>query len=159
MKRFMLLVSICLLNGCARYDIQTESMRADLGHKINKYDQVERGGEQTLTVREMSINKLNDIIPNGGGSSQGNAPKGYIGIVKNFSEHEMYNFVIRGIDVPTETKSFLLPAGMSAETYLLPGKYTCTVYRGSRIEGNPWKFSVGLQVHEFLGKKYHWYVY
>jgi hypothetical protein len=107
-----------------------------------------------LETRRMTVEKLRNATPEIGVSPDG-TPQGFLGIVKNFSERETYNFIIRG----PENVAFLLGPGQQKEHYLVPGGYRCFVYRDNRRVGEPWIFQVSLQKQYFLDQWVHWYVF
>lgn len=82
------------------------------------------------------------------------AAAGYKGIVANLSSYRRYSFRLQG----TESKSFYLGPGERVADYLLPGRYTASIYYGGDQIGQPHVFDVGVQEKFFQGEKCHWYL-
>jgi len=162
----ILTVIVAVLNGCAylpaRYD-SVQSVRDGIpDHGTLSQDDVLNWDATQLIIedrdisldaRRMAVDKLRNATPEIGIAPDG-TPQGYLGIVKNFSERETYNFIIRG----PEKVAFLLGPGQQKEYSLVPGEYTCFVYRDNRPIGKPWIFHVNLQKHYFMDRWIHWYV-
>ncbi|PIR93126.1 hypothetical protein COT99_02525 [Candidatus Falkowbacteria bacterium CG10_big_fil_rev_8_21_14_0_10_43_10] len=159
---------ICIfLNSCAylpaRYDnIQSARngtpdhgtfSRQDYSRWENNQLSIEERG-LNLQTKRMAVEKLNSNPPEIGRSADGTT-QGYLGIVKNFSEYQTYNFIIGG---KSESVAFLLGPGQQKEYYLLPDAYQCSVYYDNQQIGEPWTFQVTLQKHYFMDRWVHWYV-
>jgi Ni/Co efflux regulator RcnB len=82
------------------------------------------------------------------------ASAGYLGYVANLSSYRRYNFVIRG----PEKKAFYLGPGERLTDYLLPGRYTGSIYHDGSLYGPPHTFTVGVQEKIFQKERCHWYL-
>jgi len=104
---------------------------------------------------EMDIRKLSS------GNVKGDAVKGYEGIIQNFCRYsymqfDFYRVNANGTLSDRLAGSYLTFPGQKKIAYLLPGTYSCIVYRdGEKVDQKT--FPVTAELLDFFEEKTHWY--
>jgi hypothetical protein len=116
--------------------IKSDKSRLAFNEKIN-----------ALAVEKLKTQPV-DVKSNSG------AVQGYKGVLHNLYSSGRVNIIVSG----PERKSYFLNSGERIEDFLLPGKYCATFFTNGRKVGE-WKFAVGVQQHQYMGQKVHWYLF
>lgn len=143
-KEMIVLVALlAMIAGCALYGNEAQYGEGDW-YFIAGSGEVAKIQQDKLALKKLEAQPV-----------QGDRILGYEGLVANFNKYKRFNFILYG----PERKGYPLEPGELKEDFLVPGIYSCVVYRNGYQVGNPWIFHVTAQTHSFHGKKYHWYVY
>jgi len=153
---FMLLAAVIIIfQGCAYMQAPVSYRTIDAGRQgIPTNGSYSQADYIQWEQQQLALQKLRESPAQIGSATNEVNSLGYLGIVKNFSRYQTYNFIIAG----PETVSLLLSPGQQKEYSLIPGKYTCTVFHDNYSIGRPWIFHVTTQKHYFMDRWVYWYV-
>lgn len=147
MKMAILALLLVMLAGCALYGNEAQYGEGDW-YFIAGSGEVAQIQQNKLALKKLGSQPAQVAFKDG-------VSQGYSGLVVNLSKYTRYNFIISG----PERKGYFLGPNESVKDNLIPGTYSCAVYRAGRQMGEPWIFHVTAQKHIFMGEEYHWYLY